>query len=116
MNKTFAVAALIAASVSANWHSATISVDGSDRNMVFQSKSFSNAFVDEAGRRINVENNNSVFLRNSESTTADAAFKPYIRGGAISYDVDLSSVDCGCVSGMYLVATNDYGCGEDATS
>lgn len=26
-----------------------------------------------------------------------------LRGGSLSYDVDLSEMDCGCVAGMYLV-------------
>jgi hypothetical protein len=38
------------------------------------------------------------------------AYKPRIRGGAIEYKVDLSSVECGCVSGVYLVALRHYGC------
>ena len=114
MNKTFAVVALAATSVSAEYLKTIIDVDGSDKSLYFKSQSFSSAYLDENGNRINIENNNSVFLKTSENSSMDFAFKPYIRGGAISYDVDLTSVDCGCVSGFYLVAVNDYGCGDQA--
>ena len=40
-------------------------------------------------------------------------FKPYLRGGSISYEVDLSSNDCGCVAGVYLVNTS-ADCGHKA--
>jgi len=30
-----------------------------------------------------------------------------LRGGSLSYDVDLSEMDCGCVAGMYLVQASD---------
>jgi len=40
------------------------------------------------------------------------AYMPGIRGGSIAYDVDLSSMDCGCVAGFYLVEY-DGNCTQD---
>lgn len=35
------------------------------------------------------------------------ALKPKLLGGAISYTVDISAMDCGCVAGLYAVRTSD---------
>jgi len=42
------------------------------------------------------------------------AFKPYLRGGAMQYTVDLSTVPCGCVAGVYAVKLDDFGCSEES--
>ena len=55
-----------------------------------------------------------LFIQNSEHAEGEIseAYKPGIRGGSISYDVDLSAMECGCVSGMYLVQF-DGNCTQD---
>ena len=40
----------------------------------------------------------------------DHLCKPAARGGSIEYVVDVSSVDCGCVAGLYLVASDESSC------
>jgi hypothetical protein len=59
-----------------------------------------------------VPNNNSILLKKSPGDEIYNAYKPFVRGGAISFDVDISSVGCGCVAGMYALHTSDK-CGED---
>ena len=57
--------------------------------------------------------NNNLFIQDSEAAMDEGeAYKPGIRGGSIQYDVDLSAMDCGCVSGMYLVQY-DGNCTQD---
>ena len=36
---------------------------------------------------------------------------PWLLGGSIEYDVDLSSMESGCVAGVYMVKVSDQ-CGE----
>ena len=62
-----------------------------------------------------IGHNNSLFLKDQPYDGMKYVYAPSLLGGSIAYDVDLRNVDCRCVAGVYLVATNDYGCGEDAT-
>jgi hypothetical protein len=48
--------------------------------------------------------NNSILIKNQEYEGHEYAYKPYVRGGAIQYTVDLSNHGCGCVAGVYAVA------------
>ena len=59
-----------------------------------------------------VSSNNSVLLKTEPYAGHEYAYKPYLRGGAIEYTVDLSTHGCGCVAGVYAVAMNDQCNGE----
>ena len=61
---------------------------------------------------VNIPLNNSITLRNEAIEGHDDMYKPNLRGGAIEYNVDLSSVGCGCVAGLYAVFVDDY-CNAD---
>ena len=50
---------------------------------------------------------NIVTLRNSQSTDISEMYRPDLLGGAIEYNVDLSTVGCGCVAGLYAVTANN---------
>ena len=50
--------------------------------------------------------NNSMSLQLSQTEDVAANFKPYVRGGSIAYDVNLSAVESGCVAGVYMVETD----------
>lgn len=63
--------------------------------------------------RVHVPNNNSILIKDMEWDGQEFAFKPYLKGGALEYTVDLSTVECGCVAGVYAVKLDNEGCGED---
>jgi len=84
-----------------------ITVDGSSMNKKIQSQDWSSIPEDGDDYCANVPNNNSFSIKNWEGDGTNAFFMPYLRGGAMEYTVDLSSVDRGCVAGVYAVAVND---------
>jgi len=57
-----------------------------------------------------MEMNNSIFLKWAEEEAHDYDWTWDLRGGSITYTVDVSSMACGCVAGAYLVQTNDSNC------
>lgn len=56
--------------------------------------------------------NNSLWLREKEDLSSSSLFRPLIRGGSISYKVDLSGQNSGCVAGVYLLAADNDSCSE----
>jgi len=44
-----------------------------------------------------------------DDSTIWAFYGKYL-GGSVSFDVDVSEVECACVAGVYLVALNDEKC------
>ena len=113
--RNFTIAALAAAIASAEYQELTIKVDGNEDVKHFKSQSWSSVTQSNVGS-VNVANNNNIFIKQNpfdDTNDTSYAMKPYIRGGAVSFDVDLSSVDCGCVAGVYAVTANpQIGCGE----
>ncbi len=59
-----------------------------------------------------IENNKSVFMKKSNSAETSAMYMPSLVGGSVSYGMNVSDIDCGCVSGLYLVQTGGD-CNED---
>lgn len=59
--------------------------------------------------------NNILFVRSSpDATKLDSSiYKPYVRGGAIEFDVNVANVGSGCATGVYLVETDNGNCGEN---
>ena len=110
--RNFAVAALAVVPAFAQWQwtDFPIEVDGTPQVKYFSSRQTSAATVN--GNQMDVASNNAIFLKNSmgDDLISDM-FKPYLRGGSISYEVDLSKNDCGCVAGVYLVKTSAE-CGQ----
>ena len=86
-----------------------ISIDKNLYTRYFRSQDWSECSVNDDA--VTLPNNNSIILKNNPYDGDDYDMKPYIRGGAISYNVDISSVGCGCVAGLYAVQTSDR-CGE----
>ena len=111
--RSFAIAALVAASVSASYEKMAITVDGSKYNRYFRPQDWSQCSV--SADAVRLPNNNSILMKNNPYDGSDYDFQPYIRGGAISYNVDISGVGCGCVAGVYAVQTSKD-CGEDPVS
>ncbi len=60
-----------------------------------------------------MEINNSIFIKVDEQESRQYDYTPDMRGASISYTVNLSSMDCGCVAGAYFVQTNDSTCTQD---
>ena len=52
---------------------------------------------------IKIPMNNSMMIKKKGFDGPEYAWKPWVRGGAISYTVDLSNMRCGCVAGAYAV-------------
>jgi len=59
--------------------------------------------------------NNNAWLRweKNDSLSDNSVWKPGVRGGSISYDIDLSKVGSGCVSGVYLVESDNSRCSDN---
>ena len=102
--RTFAISALVAVAVHANYQTFKITKDGNSDDKYFRSQDWTDAPVDQSDTRVQVKNNNSLLIKNQEFEGYEYAYKPYIRGGAIEYTVDLSNHGCGCVAGVYAVA------------
>lgn len=112
--KSFKVAALIAASASAEYQLLRMQVDDNDDEVkYFRSQLWSEADAVENSTGILTKTNNSIYIRDETFDGANYAFKPLLRGGSLQYDVDLSSLGCGCVAGAYLVKIDDQDCSED---
>ena len=111
--KHFAIAALAAAPAFAQWQwiDWPITEDGSAVTKHFMTYPTSKGSI--SGSTLTIDNNSSMFMKDTMDDTVDAVYKPGIRGGSIKYDVDVSSVDCGCVAGVYLVKTSAE-CGQDS--
>ena len=102
--RTFAISALVAVAVHANYQTFKITKDGNSDDKYFRSQDWTDAPVDQSDTRVQVKNNNSLLIKNQAFEGYEYAYKPYIRGGAIEYTVDLSNHGCGCVAGVYAVA------------
>jgi hypothetical protein len=110
--RTFAVSAIIAVAANAMYHEYTVNVDGNDTTKYYRSQDWSSTEQDMVSR-VHVSSNNSILLKDNEYEGYEYTFKPFIRGGAIQYTVDLSSQGCGCVAGVYAVAMNSQ-CNPEA--
>ena len=51
-----------------------------------------------------IPNNQVALMKDVPMTGSDNNYTPVMKGGALSYTVDLSHVDCGCVAGAYAVS------------
>jgi hypothetical protein len=92
----------------------TVHVDGSIRTMHFRSQDWSTIEVDEDNNRVHVPNNNSMLIKKNPYEGENYAFTPYLRGGSIEFTVDLSTVECGCVAGVYAVKLDSQNCTENS--
>jgi hypothetical protein len=115
MNK-FVIASLAAFTAHAEYQELLSEKNNGDKTLYYKSQPWSSTTSENGNRQVNIPNNNNIFIKSSPYDGTTYAEKPYIRGGAIQYTVDLSSMGCGCVAGVYAVAMNDYGCGEDSLS
>ena len=113
--KHFAIAALAAAPAFAQWQwiDWPVTIDGSNVLKHFMTYPTSKGTI--SGSTLSVDANSAMFLKDSMDNTMEAVYKPGIRGGSIKYDVDVSSVNCGCAAGVYLVQVSET-CGQDPMS
>ena len=102
--RNFAISALVAVAVDATYQTLKITKDGNSDDKYFRSQDWTDAPLDLGGTRVAVKTNNSLLIKNQAYDGYEYAYKPYIRGGAIEYTVDLSNHGCGCVAGVYAVA------------
>ena len=51
-----------------------------------------------------IPNNQVALLKNTPLDGKIHDYQPVMKGGALQYTVDLSTVDCGCVAGAYAVS------------
>ena len=112
--KNFTAAAATAAFASAdqNWHTIEAIKDGSSMDLYWEKHSdWIDAYPNNGGLVLGM--NSNVFIHDYPYDGQYWAFKPYVRGGSVEYDVDVSTFGCGCVAGLYAVALNDEQCSED---
>lgn len=94
------------------FHKFEVNVDGSKVIKYLSSKDFSEASTSSDRSELKMNGNNSLFLRNSEDLSSASLYKPLVRGGSISYNVDVSNQNSGCVAGVYLLNADNGSCGE----
>ena len=110
--RTFTVSAIIAVAIKAEYFTYPITQDGGQTNLHYRYQDWHQSSQDMSGSEMMVSSNNSIVLKISPFEGFEYAYKPYIRGGAIEYTVDLSSHGCGCVAGVYAVTMNGQCNGE----
>jgi len=107
--KNFAIASIVAvAAVSAQDRQSFKFSKNSRENgytMYYRDQEWSTAEPSTYG--VDLAMNNSIVLHDGTGTSKRDLFTTYIRGGAIEYDVDVSSMGCGCVAGLYLVSESE---------
>ena len=109
IQKSFTVAACLAAAATAQYKTLTISQDGTDYVKNYRSQIWSTATT-TLNTQLNVGPNNNIFIQDSALDGQYYAYKPGMIGGALTYDVDVSKLPCGCVAGVYAVKMNDSSC------
>lgn len=57
--------------------------------------------------------NNSITLKDAALDGESVNYTPYLRGGAVQFDVDVSQLGCGCVTGVYAVKASSYCTNEE---
>jgi len=59
-----------------------------------------------------VESNKAVFIMNENSADINKVYLPWLIGGSVEITTNVSEIESGCVSGLYLVKTGPE-CGFD---
>ena len=95
-------AAALAVTASA-YQEFNMSVDDVLQTKFIKSQTWTTAEISNENKSVRIGNNNSLVFRNNADNALSSVFKPTLMGGAIEYTVDLSSNDCGCVTGLYAV-------------
>ena len=54
--------------------------------------------------------NNRVFFQDEQTDSQEFAYRPSLLGGSISYDLQMKSIGCNCLTGLYLVGLNADQC------
>lgn len=96
----------------AEYQSWALNENGAMKDLWVRSQDFSSASA--IGTQMTLQNNNNVFVQSEALDGMDYSYKPNLRGGSIQYDVFLAWHDCGCVSSIYLVDTENPSCDQDA--
>jgi hypothetical protein len=91
-----------------------IAVDGSPFAAQYVTLDWMNISNEQSGSRVNIGNNSSLMLSEYASSALLQTFTPNLLGGAIEFQVDLSSMGCGCVASAYAVAGIGAECSSDA--
>lgn len=60
-----------------------------------------------SGNSIGVESNKAVFMMTANTANDESIYKPELVGGCLEYTANVSEIPAGCVSGLYLVATDN---------
>ena len=111
---TAAIAGLAAASPvphlynTNGWASLDIKEDGKDKTVYIAAP---NWFSGGGGDNISIPEGGRVYLSNSPTLDPNNFYKPALLGGTVEYDVDMSSIECGCIAAFYLVRTPAKGWG-----
>ena len=112
-NLAFAVA-ILGGAAQATMNQLIVEVDGSDLNTYYQGQQWSTVNEFDAQEGVEIMMNNNIFLKTDQSdTTQSADLHLDLRGGSMTYTVNLSEIECGCVAGAYLVETDNTTCTQN---
>ena len=110
--QSFTLAAIAAVAVNAEYQSFKVTYDDVEETLYFNSQEWSSATVSADMTAASISGNNNVFLKFEPWDGMDWRWTPSLLGGSVSYNVDLSAVPCGCVAGVYAIASSSAACGE----
>jgi len=103
----FAIAALAATTAYAQWQWSDFPIEQDGDNKTIYVRTAPTSVFNVDGRSIGVEDNKAVFMMTANQVNDESIYKPELVGGCVETTVDISEVPSGCVSGLYLVATDD---------
>ena len=101
----FAAVAL-AGAAQATFQTLNIEVDGVPQPSYYKGQKWSDVYEGDTQDIVEIKMNNNIFLKEKAEVSQDSDFHFDLRGGSMTYTVDVSRIDCGCVAGAYLVQTN----------
>ena len=107
--KSFILSAIAASIASAEYRTLKVEIDGYESDKYYEPRPFSRAIDLYRNKGVSMANNDAFNLLDATGRN-DASYMPNLVGGSIEYDVDVSSIDCGCVAGLYLADIKSAGC------
>lgn len=110
--KQFAIAAFAAVPTLAQWQWSTLNIHENGNQWPTYIRTTPTSVFEVKGDSVYVENNKAVFIMNENKPEEENIYKPWLIGGSVQVKANVSQIDSGCVSGLYLVRTGPE-CGMD---
>ncbi len=110
--KQFAIAAFAAVPTLAQWQWSTLEIRENDNTTPKYVRTTPTSVFEVKGDDLHVEDNKAVFIMDENQADLYSVYKPWLIGGSVQMTTNVSQIDSGCVSGLYLVKTGPE-CGFD---